>query len=93
MSVLGSELLGGELCGRLLVDECSWTLTPVGGEGGPPPVLQLDLMKRAGPGEASDESAKLWGYILASERDACVGRYPDEMLGSGGEPDTPSPSR
>ena len=65
VSALGSDLLAGELCGRLLVDECSWSFER-DGEGAA--VLQLDLMKRE---PTSD--GRFWGYLLTAERDAARG--------------------
>ena len=52
--------------GRLVVDECAWSIVPPGEEG-EASQLQLDLMK-----SQSAEKA-LWGYVLASEKQAAEG--------------------
>jgi hypothetical protein len=66
VSVLGDDLVAGELCGQLLVQESSWNFEQDGDEAG---VLHLDLMKR----RATPNDEPLWGYLLSADRDAAVG--------------------
>jgi hypothetical protein len=66
VAVDGVPKIEGALNGRLLPDECSWTIAP-SSRLDEPPMLQLDLMKKPTADKA------LWGYILASERAAAYG--------------------
>ena len=66
VAVDGVPKIEGALNGRLVPDECSWTIAP-SSRLDEPPMLQLDLMKKPTADKA------LWGYILASERAAAYG--------------------
>jgi hypothetical protein len=64
--VLGAEVMAGELVGKTVADESTWSyVRPDNEESGERAVLQVDLMKKT----PSVGDASLWGYILASERD------------------------
>ena len=64
VAVLGEEVLSGELCGKLLVDESSWSLERE--DDADAGVLQLDLMKK----EPTSRDEPLWGYLLKADREA-----------------------
>ena len=68
VSVLGSEVLAGQLCGKLRVEESSWC---VDGEAA---VLQLDLMKRSASG--ADGSTQLVAPVVHGvDQRECSGSY------------------
>jgi len=62
VSICGEVALSGELCGRLLVDESSWSLERT--DDADAGVLQLDLVKH----ETTSREEPLWGYLLEADR-------------------------
>ena len=66
VACLGEELMAGETCGKLRVDESTWSFVPAEEAEGGTPELQLDLVKKAT--RKGDEP--VWGYVLLAERAA-----------------------
>jgi len=64
VSVLGKNLIDGEMVGELLKDESSWTFSP--SEPGKPGMLQIDLMKKV----PASKDVPLWGYLIRNEKEA-----------------------
>ena len=64
VAVQGSEVISGELCGRLLAEDSSWSLERDGDDGAGA-TLQLDLLKS----RPTAKEEPLWGYLLRAERD------------------------
>mmetsp|Transcript_11505 Transcript_11505/g.29471 ORF Transcript_11505/g.29471 Transcript_11505/m.29471 type:complete len:155 (-) Transcript_11505:86-550(-) len=62
VSIAGDELMGGVLCGALLVEDSTWCVERTA-ELDEPPVLQLDLLKK----ERTASDAPLWECLFRED--------------------------